>query len=50
MMIRQLRCPGGIGLLLSLMLAAQPIVADSVRIMPLGDSDTQGYGGYVSYR
>jgi hypothetical protein len=39
-----------LGLALSLLLAAQPGAADSVRIMPVGDSDTEGFGGFVSYR
>jgi hypothetical protein len=37
-------------LILAWMLSAHPAVADSIRIMPVGDSDTEGYGGFVSYR
>lgn len=39
-----------IGIALLLLLAAQSGAADSVRIMPVGGFDTEGYGGFASYR
>lgn len=49
-MTRRFRYPGFTLLILTLLLAAQPAAANSIRIMPVGDSDTEGYGGFVSYR
>jgi hypothetical protein len=49
-MIRRIHFSWAIGLALSLLLIAQAVVADSIRIMGVGDSDTGGYGGFVSYR
>jgi hypothetical protein len=49
-MIRPIHYLRRFGLTLSLLLAAQSGAADSVRIMPVGDSDTEGFGGFVSYR
>jgi len=37
-------------LFLAWLLFMHPAAADSIRIMPVGDSDTEGYGGLVSYR
>jgi len=49
-MIRPIKNLRRLGLTLLLLLAAQSGAADSVRIMPVGDSDTEGFGGFVSYR
>lgn len=37
-------------LILAWLPSVHPLAADSVRIMPVGDSDTEGFGGLVSYR
>lgn len=40
----------GIGMSLVMFLASQGVLAQSIRIMNVGDSDVSGYQGYASYR
>jgi hypothetical protein len=49
-MIRPIHYLQQLGLALSLLLTAQSGAADSIRIMPVGDRDTEGFSVFASYR
>ncbi|HKJ18624.1 MAG TPA: hypothetical protein VJ984_14820, partial [Xanthomonadales bacterium] len=49
-MIGALRFPRVFGLVLTTFLVIQPALAQSVKILNVGDSDVAGHNGYASYR